>query len=280
MSKLHIITVATESKYYFPYLVESCKKNNNELIVLGFGEKWKGFSWRFKLMIQYLQNIPLEDIVCFVDGYDVICTRNLNELIECFYTISNKHKCKIIVGYENISNTIVKTLSRLRFTNVINAGTYISKCKDILDLLSNILNKDSNNLSDDQFLLNQYYNLNENNIYIDMNGCLFGTIASGLPFDDIDKYYILRNNNLYTKDTNTQPFFIHAFNNCNLSTILNKMNYNCDSTIINNLKKEYLSKCIRAVYFPIKKYKYKICFISIFIFIFLHFITNIRSNCS
>ena len=79
MDDLHIVTVATESKYYFPYLVESCRKYGKELEVLGYGEKWKGFNWRFKLMIEYLKNLNPSHIVCFIDGYDVICTRNLYE---------------------------------------------------------------------------------------------------------------------------------------------------------------------------------------------------------
>ena len=39
INDLHIVTVATESKYYFPYLIESCKRHGKELEVLGYGEK-------------------------------------------------------------------------------------------------------------------------------------------------------------------------------------------------------------------------------------------------
>jgi len=53
-SSLHIITVATEIKYYMPYLIESIKKNNNELVILGLNMKWLGFNWRFKMMKEYL----------------------------------------------------------------------------------------------------------------------------------------------------------------------------------------------------------------------------------
>jgi hypothetical protein len=42
-----IITVATKSDYYFPYLKESIKRNGSELIVLGYNEVWQGFNWRF-----------------------------------------------------------------------------------------------------------------------------------------------------------------------------------------------------------------------------------------
>ena len=34
---LHIVTVATDSQYYFPYLVESCEQHGLKLEILGFG---------------------------------------------------------------------------------------------------------------------------------------------------------------------------------------------------------------------------------------------------
>ena len=49
--KTHIITIATNSELYFPYLVDSCKKNGIPLTVLGYGEKWTGFTFRFDKMI-------------------------------------------------------------------------------------------------------------------------------------------------------------------------------------------------------------------------------------
>jgi len=44
MDKLYIITVVTESKYYFTYLQKSFKLNGAELVVLGYNEKWKGLN--------------------------------------------------------------------------------------------------------------------------------------------------------------------------------------------------------------------------------------------
>ena len=37
--KLHTLTVANKSKYYYPYLVDSIKHNNNNLITLGFNKE-------------------------------------------------------------------------------------------------------------------------------------------------------------------------------------------------------------------------------------------------
>ena len=50
MSDLYIVTVATESQYYFPYLIDTCRKYGKEIDILGFGEKWQGFNWRMQLM--------------------------------------------------------------------------------------------------------------------------------------------------------------------------------------------------------------------------------------
>ena len=95
MNQYHIITVATDPKYYFPYLVESCKNLGKELKVLGMGEKWEGFNWKYKQMVEYLNQLPKTDIVCFVDGYDVVCCRNLNELPRAFLKIKKNIIAKL-----------------------------------------------------------------------------------------------------------------------------------------------------------------------------------------
>ena len=69
---MHIVTVANKNDGYLNYLIESCKRNGGELEVLGWNQEWKGFMWKISLMIEYLNGLDDDDIVCFVDGYDVI----------------------------------------------------------------------------------------------------------------------------------------------------------------------------------------------------------------
>jgi hypothetical protein len=157
MTKLHIITVATHNKYYLPYLIKSVNKYN-KLKILGFGTKWKGFNYKYNLMRQELLKLPKDDIVCFVDGYDVLCVRDLNDMIDSFIEIKNREKCKIIAGYDNVFNKFIKLYTRLYFTKsinktVINSGTYIGYVEDLLNMLNSM---DKNNLLDDQILLNKY----------------------------------------------------------------------------------------------------------------------------
>src|SRR5690349_20347835 len=69
---MKIVTVATHSDGYMPLLVEGCKKNNLELVVLGWKQKWQGFTWRLKLMKDYLKSVDPDEIIVFVDAYDVL----------------------------------------------------------------------------------------------------------------------------------------------------------------------------------------------------------------
>ena len=61
MSKLYIITVATKIDYYLPWLIQSCKQNNNNLIILGLGMKWEGYNWRNKLVLDFINKVNDND---------------------------------------------------------------------------------------------------------------------------------------------------------------------------------------------------------------------------
>ena len=87
--KVEIVTISTDNKFYYPNLVESCKKNKGTLTTLGMGEKWQGYNWRFKKILNYLSNLSDDTIVCIIDGYDVISCRDLRELADEFIKIKN-----------------------------------------------------------------------------------------------------------------------------------------------------------------------------------------------
>ena len=62
---IHIVTVATESRYYLPYLYDTCERFGYTLNVLGFNEKWSGYVFKLEKMIEFLRNVDPQDIVCF-----------------------------------------------------------------------------------------------------------------------------------------------------------------------------------------------------------------------
>lgn len=235
MTQLKVVTVATDAKFYFNYLKETIHDNNNELIVLGYGEKWQGFTWRYKIMLEYLHTLNLNDIVCVVDGYDVICTRNLNELTEIFYKIKKEQNCKIIVGCEThmnffLQNFIVPTFFGSCKNMPLNAGTYIGCVKDLISIFSELNITD--NMKDDQVMLIDYCKTNPSDIYIDKKSEIFLTIAN--YHGNIDNDLIIKDKKVYYHEQ--QPFFIHGFNHSYMDNILIKLGYtNVD--VISELKK-------------------------------------------
>ena len=244
MNDIHIVTVATESKYYFEYLKKSCENNGKNLEILGYNEQWKGFSWRFELMLNYLKNLNPDDIVCFIDGYDVICIRDLKNLKDEFLKIKSREKCKIIVGLEiqiEIKSKIAALLLFGKCKNLsINAGTYIGYVKDIYEILLNTYNLNRDVKADDQLLLTKYCNINENDIYIDKYSELFLTIVyENKEIDEfikIDKNVVIYNN--------SKPFFIHGPSGTYLDNIIIKLGYeyNYNNKIKDLLLENFLTK--------------------------------------
>jgi hypothetical protein len=273
---LHIITVANQNKYYFDYLKESIEKNNGTLTVLGFGMEWKGFVWKFKLMKEHLFKLNKNDIVCFIDGFDVVCVNNINNIITKFNDIKNREKCKIITGFDNVPNKFIRLINSIYFSNkvnttIINSGTYIGTVNDILDIFNELnINNLSDNM-DDQVLLNNYYLTHMKDIYIDINAELFLTIGS--PLTDLNKFVTIKNNTVYYN--NSKPFFIHAAGSGYLDTILKKLNYNLKYDIAKEIKDDYFKKTLKIIkqnsFNFLNQNKYNILF---YIIIILYFIQS------
>ena len=263
--KTHIITIATNSELYFPYLVDSCKKNGIPLTVLGYGEKWTGFTFRFDKMIQYLKKLDPNDVVCFIDGYDVICVRNLNEMTDVFLQLKKKNNCKIVIAENNIImnnlyNVVLYITVKTSFdkckNKLINAGSYIGQVKDILYVLEQVYTGD--NTLDDQKILVKYCKTNPNDFYIDLKNELFLTIDR--PFDSIHPYLTVKNNKIYYN--NNRPFFIHGNGHTYLDSTLDLIGY---KNVNINHKLYYKNK---NKYF-ISTYFNEICYVSIYIIIFI-----------
>jgi len=239
-----VITVATKSDYYFPYLKESVKRNGGELVVLGFNQKWQGFNWRFALIMEYLKTLNSNDIICIVDGYDVICCRNLQELPNEFLKLKNKYECKIIVGEDKMDNIIAKQFIYYFFGGTckdkfLNAGTYIGYVNDIYKVIENIYKQTNSNTSDDQILMKKYCNLYPDEFYIDDKSNLFLTINN--PYSEIDEQVYIKDGKLFYE--HSEPFFIHGPGGTYLDNILLKLGYNINNGIVKQqLKTDFYKK--------------------------------------
>ena len=158
-----VITVATHNEGTFEKII-----NNNfnvNVKVLGYGEKWTGFDMKYRLVYNYIKNLPEDKIIIFIDGFDTI----INGTIEQAENIFRKNNYKVVYS-KNIPNHFYG-IEKLIFpdckgSNIANTGLYMGYVKYLKIILSDMLNK---KCKDDQFNINNsckkyhYIEIDENN---------------------------------------------------------------------------------------------------------------------
>lgn len=69
---MRLVTVATKSEDMFPILKKASDRLGYDLVVLGWGQAWRGFAWRWSLLKEYMRTIPPNELVVWCDAYDVL----------------------------------------------------------------------------------------------------------------------------------------------------------------------------------------------------------------
>ena len=101
---MKLVTVATHSERYFPYLKLSAEKYGHDLVVLGWGKKWEGYTWKLLLMKEYLRGVADNELVCFIDGFDVIVLQSPDKIEAAYFSQVNGNTNKVLVSKEQYSN--------------------------------------------------------------------------------------------------------------------------------------------------------------------------------
>ena len=136
---LTVLTVATHNDGYYNSLKESAKRNNLNLVTLGYGKKWKGLDWKLTLTRNYLKKLPKEEIVIFVDAFDVIIRENSSQILNGFYSCGKD----ILMSVNYTPNLIVTGFLNIKYGTCmdgeyINSGTYMGYVGRLLELLKRI----------------------------------------------------------------------------------------------------------------------------------------------
>ncbi len=71
---MHALTVATDHEGFLHSLRASAKLFGYELHILGLGQPWGGFVWRWQLLLDQLGKLPAHEPVVVLDGYDTVFT--------------------------------------------------------------------------------------------------------------------------------------------------------------------------------------------------------------
>lgn len=273
---MKLVTVATHSERYYPYLKLSAEKYGHDLVTLGWGEKWQGFTWRLELIKKYLTTVARDEIICIIDGYDVVVLQDPKTIETTFIRNINGDKSKIFISKEQYShngleNTILSYIQSYVFTKCkneyLNAGSYMGTASTIIDFISDLCNeyKCESNMND-QRLLQDYCTNHSDKFIVDDTCETFVVINSTISSIKPGEYDIsFKNNRLVYKD-NVYPAFFHGNGYTDFDYIIKELGY--DTTLF---KADGESK-VKYVWDQIKHYiPYMIqrCWIYIIIFIIL-----------
>mgnify|MGYP003994562153 CR=1 FL=1 len=238
---MKIITVATEIHGYYNILLESAEKYQYELITLGMGEEWDGYTMKYKLMNDYLNSLPDDDstnneIIIFLDGYDTFILNEHELLLERYETFGKP----LVFGSQWNRKTgdwwsryIISTFSS-GFKDVMNSGSYMGPVWALKKKFHMLCSQFDCNLTsqNDQKLLNKSRMLepefHERYVAIDKSGIIFHNAAyySSMYYAPWFKNCILFNdieidkkdNKLLIRDTSIEPIFISGPGNVDLES--------------------------------------------------------------
>ena len=149
--KTHIITYATHSEGKFEELI------NNQLgikiKVLGWGEKWNGLMSKILKMYEYIQTLPEDDMIIFVDGFDVVITKPINIILQRFNKLNTDILVSKGVDFFGLEFTIFGTCNSNYYAN---SGMYMGCNKHIKPVLKYMIDYDNlNNINEDQLCFNK-----------------------------------------------------------------------------------------------------------------------------
>ena len=122
---MKIIIYATHSYGTFDEL-----KKNKDVIILGYGDKWEGFIKRNKVILEYINKLPDNEIISIIDGFDSFIKNKENA--ETIENVFKSMDCGVLMSKEE-KNGMNKYLPKF-LSNYIRKRVF-GICKD--DLTAN-----------------------------------------------------------------------------------------------------------------------------------------------
>jgi hypothetical protein len=238
--KIFAATVATHNEGYYDDLIESCRRNKIELIVLGYGKKWQGFAWKFSLMKDFVDNLKDDsDIVIFLDAYDIIATQDISVIKERFLEFGSPLVFSSETVYKDYNQLQIyarKKMFGYCAKAHVNSGAYMGYVYALKQLFSYICKKfdcadPKFSQLDDQMIFTSICNDDDfvdRYIKFDYRFYIFYTIP--LPsnifnlinnvFEPNENLHEIKDGKLYLKPFNISPCFIHGNGNVNMDFLI------------------------------------------------------------
>jgi len=170
INKTHVITVATHTEGNLNNLIHN--KQHIPIKVLGYGQKWEGFKMKFRLIYEYLLDLPDDDIIIYLDGFDSDVVLSLDIAVDKF----KKSNAFILFSKDikdiHVFHEVITPFFKRCNHNYLNAGMFMGYAYYVKMLFKKAL---QDPCKDDQVVLSHLFE-EEHSIQIDDNNEIFQNI--------------------------------------------------------------------------------------------------------
>ncbi|MBA2727612.1 MAG: hypothetical protein H0U49_05505 [Parachlamydiaceae bacterium] len=202
--QLHICTVASQRNKGLDQLLDSCDRYGLSIDVMGMGQPFKGNSHKLMYVQDYIQNLDDNDVVLFVDAYDVLFFADADKILQTFLNIDKPFVISVeryCWPYPNLEPSFPRGPTSFRY---INSGSYMGYVYRLKEILNDIQPKP---FQDDQGLFTRHYFENPDLYTFDAYCELFmpfaGVIMQELHIDPSDDTVVVN-------ETGIKPCMIHG----------------------------------------------------------------------
>ena len=210
---LHIVTFATDESKLI-HLKRTSELAGLDVTFL-MKSKWMGWDGRLRWIMEFMENISDNDVICFIDAYDVLAFSNKDEILDKFY----KFNSDLVLGAElncypeHIKHTYPQTSNSTNY-KYVNAGGYIGYKHAIEKLFTwkpfdEIAKLCMSEVGGDQHYVSLYYIANYTSIALDTNCSIFQNMH-WVNWNDFD----IVNGRIVNRVLQTLPCFMHFNGQC------------------------------------------------------------------
>ena len=266
---MHILTYATHNERYFPYL-----ENNEEVTVLGMGEKWTGFRDKVKAVVEFAKKCDSNTYILFVDGFDSVVLGSRGSIASRFEQLQRMYGFDIIFSKDNNANTLITKILQDKYfgscnKHHLNSGLYMGTASKIIQFWNDFI-EDETYENDDQIYATTTCRNDKLKIHIDNKCEMFYNYSEGdeaLIQNKNNKLFVKSKENVSDSKSNFDVLVISAPGKGNLENILQTINVPLHEIVKENPK--FSAKNVTS---SISKHYTSFLFEIFFVFCMLYFL--------
>lgn len=213
MSNIKFVSIETNmNKNVEKKLLQSCRKFNIDIDIVGKVAEWNGFITKWQIMVDYLTQIS-EEFVCLTDSRDVLYMSDEDTIYNTF--IENFDRDSIVFNGETQCfpkpefAELHPTSKKYKY---LNAGCVIGNKKTLLEASQKVLKLyEKTESNDDQFLLQKLFldNKLDGKITLDYDCKIFQCVWDNDWGRSNNFDLIYTKDDIYNRLTDTHPLIFH-----------------------------------------------------------------------